>query len=145
LKLCVAWPLALPCGCISSGLTVRDRQEIQAVLDVQAEAWNRGDIERFMEPYWHSPDLTFCSGGKVTRGWNETLNRYKTRYPTRDDMGRLHFSDLELIPVASRATLVLGRWALQREKPVGGNFSLVMRKQAGRWVIIHDHTSTDSP
>lgn len=135
----------LAVGCAASRLTGRDRRAVETLLDQQAAAWNDGDIETFMEPYWHSPDLTFSSGGKVTRGWQETFNRYKTRYPTRADMGRLQFSELEVHAVAPRAALVLGRWYLAREKPVAGNFSLVLRKDHGRWTIIHDHTSTDGP
>ena len=132
-------------GCASKRLAARDGVQIQSTLDAQAAAWNEGDIERFMEPYWHSPDLTFSSGGKVTRGWQDTLNRYKARYPTRSDMGRLRFSELEMTQIAPHAALVLGRWHLDRKEPVGGSFSLVLRKDAGRWVIIHDHTSTDRP
>ena len=26
-------------------------------------------------------------------------------------------------------------------EPVGGNFTLVLRKIDGRWMIVHDHTS----
>ncbi len=41
--------------------------------------------------------------------------------------------------------LVLGRWRLQRKRdPVGGNFSLLFRRIAGRWLIVHDHTSRDT-
>ncbi len=98
-----------------------------------------------MAPYSQSPQLTFSSGGKVTRGWQDTFDRYKARYPTRADMGRLHFTDLEITQVAPRAALVLGRWRLEREKPVGGNFSLVLRKDRDQWVIVHDHTSTENP
>jgi ketosteroid isomerase-like protein len=37
---------------------------------------------------------------------------------------------------------VLGHWALQREKErPGGVFTLVLRKFAEGWKIVHDHTS----
>jgi hypothetical protein len=41
--------------------------EVRALLDTQAAAWNRGDIEGFMQGYWNSPELRFASGGNVTR------------------------------------------------------------------------------
>jgi len=115
------------------------------MLEQQAQAWNAGDIDAFMVPYWRSPDLTFSSGGKVTRGWQATLDRYHQRYPTREAMGRLSFSDIEVTLPGPSVTLVLGRWRLERAEPIGGAFSLVLRKVDGRWVIIHDHTSTDAP
>lgn len=123
------------------------RVAVQSVLRAQEAAWNRGDIPAFMEHYWKSDDLTFSSGGKTTRGWQATLDNYRKRYPTRDAMGRVSFSELEITPLGGfsdedGAAMVLGRWQLDREsEPVGGNFTLVFRKIDGRWVIVHDHTS----
>ena len=95
-----------------------------------------------MEHYWKSDDLTFSGGGKTTRGWQATRDRYRERYPTRQKMGRLTLSEFEITPLGDSAALVLGKWKLDRaDEPVAGNFSLVMRKIDGRWVIVHDHTS----
>ena len=95
-----------------------------------------------MEHYWKSEALTFSSGGKTTRGWAETLNRYRERYPTPEKMGRLRLSGLEITPLGDSAALVLGQWNVEREsEPLSGNFSLVVRKFDDRWLIIHDHTS----
>jgi beta-aspartyl-peptidase (threonine type) len=117
-------------------------KEVHAILTQQADSWNRGDIGAFMEHYWKSDDLTFSSGGQTTRGWQSTKENYQRRYPTREKMGRLTFSQLEITPLGESAALVLGRWQLARdESPVGGNFSLVCRKIDGKWLIIHDHTS----
>lgn len=130
-------------GCVSMGGAGPAARAIPALLDEQARAWNEGDTSRFMQAYWKSPQLTFSSGGKVTRGWQATLDNYRRRYPTREDMGHLTFGDLEVFPLGAAAALVLGRWKLERTEPVGGNFTLVLRLQGGRWVIIHDHTSRD--
>ncbi len=114
---------------------------LEDILQTQAAAWNRGDVDAFMDHYWKSDDLTFSSGGKTTRGWQTTKNNYKRRYPTRDQMGHLTFDQLEVFPLADTAALLLGHWHLDRTNPVGGNFSLVFRKIDGAWVIAHDHTS----
>lgn len=118
---------------------------IQAVLTQQADAWNKGDIPAFMEHYWKSDELTFSSGGQTTRGWQATKDSYLRRYPTRDQMGQLTFSQLEITSLEANAALMLGRWQLAREMPVGGNFSLVLRRIDGRWLIVHDHTSRTEP
>ncbi len=114
----------------------------QELLTSQAAAWNRGDIDGFMEFYWKSPQLSFSSGGTTTWGWEQTRDRYKSRYPTKERMGRLTFSGLELISLGDSAALVLGRWQLARpgDQPQG-NFSLVFRQLDGQWRIVHDHTS----
>jgi hypothetical protein len=57
------------------------RAAVEAVLRAQEQSWNRGDIDAFVDHYWKSDELTFSSGGKTTRGWTETLNRYwRSRY-----------------------------------------------------------------
>jgi beta-aspartyl-peptidase (threonine type) len=118
------------------------RGAIEGVLRAQQDAWNGGDVRAFMDHYWKSDDLTFSSGGKTTRGWQATFDRYRERYPTREKMGRLTLSGLEITPLGDAAALVLGEWKLDRQsEPVGGNFTLVLRKIDGRWVIAHDHTS----
>ena len=118
------------------------RGAIEKVFRAQQEAWNRGDIPSFMDHYWKSDDLTFSSNGKTTRGWKATLAGYQKRYPTRDKMGQLTLSGLEITPLGDAAAFVLGKWKLDGlGEPVGGNFTLVLRKIDGRWVIVHDHTS----
>jgi beta-aspartyl-peptidase (threonine type) len=131
---------------LSAGQAESIRAAIEAVLRAQEEAWNRGDIDRFVDYYWKSDELTFSSGGKTTRGWTATLNRYRQRYPTPEKMGHLTMSGLEITPLGGEAALVLGQWNLAREsEPLSGNFSLVLRKIGDRWLIIHDHTSRTEP
>ncbi len=117
-------------------------QEIKALLTRQEARWNAGDIDGFMAYYWKSEELTFSSGGTMRRGWDATINRYKLRYPTPERMGRTIFSELEVRPLGESVAMVLGRWNLHREPdPIGGNFTLVLEKIGGKWLIIHDHTS----
>lgn len=130
------------CHRTSTGDDESIRAAIESVLHVQEQAWNQGDIDAFVEHYWKSEELTFSSEGKTRRGWTETLNRYRERYPTREKMGRLSFKELEITPLCDSAALVLGQWDLERKsEPVSGNFSLVMRRFGDRWLIVHDHTS----
>ncbi len=131
-------------GCASTGgerNAVPSHREIPRLLENQATAWNRGDLEGFMAGYWRSPDLTFSSGGKLTRGWQPMLDRFRESYPDKSTMGKLTFSDLEITDVGSNAALVLGRWRVEGDEPDSGAFSLVLRRDDGQWVIIHDHTS----
>ncbi len=115
--------------------------ELHNILDVQKNAWNQGDIDKFMQAYWKSEFLTFSSGGKTTRGWQATRDRYRTRYPDKSSMGLLEFSSLETTQLGEAAALTLGKWRLEKEKPAEGNFSLVWQKLEGQWKIVHDHSS----
>ena len=62
---------------------------ITAMLEAQDAAWNRGDIDGFMDGYWKSPELRFASGGNVTRGWDQTNARYHNTYGGPETMGTL--------------------------------------------------------
>jgi beta-aspartyl-peptidase (threonine type) len=98
-----------------------------------------------MATYWRSPDLVFCSGGTVTKGWDETLARYRRRYQSEGrEMGRLRFDGLEVIPLGEDAALARGAWHLVMNdgKEPHGLFTLLLRRFDGAWRIVHDHTSS---
>ncbi len=117
--------------------------QIKTLLAAQTKSWNEGDLEGFMQGYWNSPDLTFSSSGKTTRGWQATLDRYKTSYSSIEQMGKLRFGDLEIKTLSTTGALVLGTWHLTLDSGnVQGNFSLVAQIIDGEWKIIHDHSST---
>ena len=147
-------------GCVASGLVMTmlggsktahvaagdveaKKTAILQTLDTQILAWNRGDIEGFMQDYLQSDALRFASGGTVEKGWAATLARYQQRYPDRATMGRLEFSDREVQILSPDNALVFGRWTLIRDndRPTG-LFTLHMQKQDKGWFIISDHTSS---
>ncbi|MFK8111655.1 MAG: isoaspartyl peptidase/L-asparaginase [Rubripirellula sp.] len=116
--------------------------EIETLLQQQAQDWNAGSIDDFMKLYWQSEELTFSSGGEVTRGFDATLARYKQRYPDSKAMGALTFAELEFLSLGANAMQVQGTWNLQRkEEPIGGRFTLILRRLEAGWKIVHDHTS----
>jgi uncharacterized protein (TIGR02246 family) len=115
---------------------------VRAVLDEQVLAWNRGDIDGFMKGYAKSADTTFVSGDTVTRGWQTVLDRYKKNYDSREKMGTLAFSELEITPLSDRSAIAIGRWQLTRAGDTPhGRFTLIFRRSKDGWRIVHDHTS----
>ena len=116
-------------------------------LKQSAAKWNRGDLAGFMEDYLHSEELTFTSGGQTLRGYNTLKSRYEKNYgQSRESMGQLSFSDVEVWKLAEGRALVVGRWKVDRQEagvsaPRDGVFTLVMVQQGNAWKIFHDHTS----
>jgi len=120
--------------------------EIRAVLDAQVAAWNGHRLEEFMAGYWRSPKLTFFSGGRKLSGWEATLERYRQTYQAEGrEMGKLAFSELDILPLGTRAAVVRGRWELTMSdgKKLGGLYTLIFRRFKNGWQIIHDHTSSN--
>jgi uncharacterized protein (TIGR02246 family) len=115
---------------------------IQSLLDNQAEAWNRGDIEGFMGGYERSEDLLFTSGGNVRRGYEATLAKYQKSYVDADAMGHLTFKLLDVRAIGPQGAIALGEWKLtETPREAEGLFSLVLVRQSEGWRIVHDHTS----
>src|SRR5882724_5410639 len=126
-----------------SSYDIKAANAIRAVIDAQAAAWNRGDIEGYMDGYDRSPNTEFVGGDTITRGWQTVLDRYRKNYSSREKMGTLTFSDLEITILSKDAALVLGRWHLKRAKDdPHGTFSLLFRKTKAGWRIVHDHSSS---
>jgi len=123
----------------------RDVAAVRAVIESQAAAWNRGDVEGYMEGYAKEDSTTFVSGDTVTRGWQTVLERYKARYDTRAKMGTLTFSELEFKPLGPYYIMASGHWQLAREADTPhGRFTLIFRRTSAGWRIVHDHTSSAS-
>ncbi len=118
--------------------------EIRKVLNDQQADWNRGDIDSFMRGYDDSAETTFM-GKEVTIGHASVLANYHKRYPTKDAMGTLDFSAIEIRMLGTNNAVVTGRFHLKRTTTGGGDasgiFSLVFEKRPTGWKIILDHTS----
>lgn len=117
---------------------------VRALLAAQVAAWNRGDLEGFMAGYWRSPELVFCSGATVTKGWDATLARYRQRYQAEGrEMGRLGFDEVEVLPLGEDAAAARGAWRLRMSDggEPHGLFTLILRRTGEAWRIVHDHTS----
>jgi uncharacterized protein (TIGR02246 family) len=115
---------------------------IRAVLDKQADDWNRGDIPGFVQTY--AEDCTFL-GKTVVEGRAGVEERYRQNYATPAAMGHLTFSDLKIKKIDSRVAVVTGEYHLKRPELAGGDksgsFSLVLQRRSGVWQIVLDHTS----
>src|SRR3978361_551703 len=70
----------------------KDETTIRNSLAQQTIAWNDGNVEKFMETYWHSDSLMFIGKSGITYGWQKTLENYKKNYPDAATMGKLDFT-----------------------------------------------------
>jgi len=123
---------------------VEAKAEVEHILRVQQEAWNRHDLDGFMAHYWNSPELTFFSVAKENHGWQAAMDRYRAAYASPGkEMGKLEFSGLRVEMLGPDSAFVRGAWLLTMPdgKTPHGLFTLVFRKFSEGWKIVHDHTS----
>ena len=135
--------LFLICGLtFTSFAQNKDEQAILNALNIQKNAWNKGDINQFMETYWKNDSLMFIGKNGVTYGWQNTLDNYKKGYPDTAAMGKLKFDILHVKKLSSSYYSVVGKWYLARSiGDVGGHFTLIFKKIKDKWLIVSDHSS----
>ena len=126
-------------------LLLAQGDDVRAVMTHSEEAWNRGDLAAFASYYDDSPETTFMVREVVRGGVQAVLSRYRKAYPTRENMGTLSFSNIDVRMLAPDIALVTGEFHLERTVAGGGNaagkYTLILRKTPAGWKIIHDHTS----
>ena len=118
--------------------------EARTLLETQAAAWNRGDLEAFCAVY--ADDALFLTAFGLTKGRAEVLARYKARYPDAAARGTLSFEVLSVDvagPEARKAPqgiAVVARWRISHpDKPAAEGLTLLnlVRTPSG-WRIVHD-------
>ena len=131
------------CTFTASCMSEPDTTAIRAVIEAQQAAWNNGDIEGFMNGYERAESTTFISGDELTRGWQTVLDRYKRRYSSQAQMGKLTLSEIDFQPIDTSHVLADGRWQLQlaNDSP-HGRFTLLFRRTGNGWKIVHDTTTS---
>jgi uncharacterized protein (TIGR02246 family) len=131
------------------------RSAVEAILKVQSDAWNRGDLDTFTSVY--AEDASFLSPTGLTSGRQQVLERYRRRYPDRKAMGTLTLEVLEARPVQGVEFTALGdarpgrvhglsvaaRWRLTYpdqpgKKTAEGLTLLVLRRRGDTWEIVQD-------
>ncbi len=120
-----------------------ERMELGKMILDQQKAWNRGDLDGFMQGYWHSDSMQFITAKGTRKGWDSTLASYKRGYPDKAKMGTLDFTlqEIGFLDTPSLTGHIRGLWKLYRKADTpSGHFSLITRKINGYHRIVIDHT-----
>lgn len=143
MKYFIAFTVLFIFSCQSNPDSKQAKMDIARVIFDQQNAWNKGDIEGYMQGYIKSDSLRFASGGNVSYGWKTTLDRYEKGYPDKETMGELTFSNIDIEFISKDAALVFGKWELERSNDhPWGLFTLLFKRTENGWRIVHDHTSS---
>lgn len=139
---------AVPSASAQATAKPAEMEAILAMLNKQADDWNRGDLDTFATGYKNSPDILFM-GRTIRRGYDQMLAGYRKSFPTCEAMGTLTFSNLEVQPLDEHLATVTGRFHLERTAAGGGNaggyYLLVVEKTPSGWKIVRDDTTNDPP
>ncbi len=116
-----------------------------ALLRASSEAWNRGDLEAFVDDYARDSTTTFVADGRVQYGWDWIHDNYSRWWDLGSERDSLRFEDVATRSLGSDYLLTTARFVLFRGDSVtaAGPFTLVMKRIEGAWKIIHDQTAND--
>ena len=130
-------------------LAATPEQEIRSVLTWSAEAWSRGDLDRFMQSYEHGPETAFVIKDGLLKSARAIRDRYAVRYnaapgpKAAEQMGRLRLDLLSVRRLGPDYALATGRYTLVRAgRPnASGITSLLFHRSTAGWRIAYDHSS----
>ncbi|GAB4514808.1 MAG: hypothetical protein OHK0046_17400 [Anaerolineae bacterium] len=122
--------------------------EFKAIKDcflAWQNAWNRGDLEAFIESYWQSEHTRYVSGSTMIFGFDAIAETYRSRYlgEGTNKMGQMK---LEISPdlIREDEALVFGKYqALADDGQIIGHgvFTVHLRQIDHTWKIVSDHAS----
>lgn len=119
------------------------RREIVAMMDASARAWNRGDLDAFTADYAPGAGTTYIGRAGIVRGPAAIRAVYAPRFAPGGVRDSLSFEDVEVDLLAPGLANTIAFYRLSRGDSTiaRGPTSLVMRRDRGRWRIVHDHSS----
>lgn len=117
------------------------QREIKASFDASEKMWNDGDLDGYMDGYAKGDSTMFINKTIVSFGWQDSYDTFKKAFPTKESMGKLT-SDIKMVKRLSKTCyLVVGSFHVERGKDsFGGNYSDIVQKIKGKWVVIVDHS-----
>jgi len=123
-------------------------QDVVDVLLESAVAWNRGDLESFMDPYERSERVSFAGRDRFVSGFDTIRQVYERNYwrGNAAPADSLSFEVFEVRPLDDESALLLGAFRLTSrttgEATSQGIFSLVWVHTEDGWKMTHDHTTS---
>ena len=149
---CVVVPLNSTTGATSQSARVTVSQaardsaarEIAVMMQASAMAWNRGDLDAFVNYYEPDSTTTYIGRNGIVRGRAAIRAVYAPRFAPGGVRDSLSFENTEIDLLAPGVANVISWYRLMRgdSTTARGPTSLVMRHDAdGQWRIVHDHSS----
>ncbi len=117
----------------------REQLDVTKVVLAQENAWNKGDLDAYLDQFKQAEDTEAILNGPV-RGVKAIRNAYHTSFPNREAMGTLEQSEVEVRELGPNFALALGHYRLIRSRKNGGdaegNFTEIFEKTDSGWKLV---------
>lgn len=124
-----------------------DTARVRKAIDAIAHAFETGDLAPLDTIYHES--VTAYEDGRIVQGWLQYRDQHLVPEVEALTRRQLRFEDISvrLAGNTAWATCRYTRQALRDGEPVvaRGLSTMIFRKVAGGWRVVHSHTSTGAP
>lgn len=122
----------------------REQLDVVKIVLQQQDAWNKGDLDAYLSHYKDGQD-TQAVLATLVRGIDNIRNAYKANFPSKDSMGAIEDSEVEVRALGETYALATGKYHLSRSRKLGGDvngtFTEVFEKTQAGWKIIFSEST----
>lgn len=122
----------------------RQQLDVVKIILAQQNAWNKGDLDAYLSHYKDAPD-TQAVLANLVRGIDNIRSAYKQNFPSKDSMGAIEDTDIEVKVLGDNYALATGKYHLNRPKKSGGavegTFMELFEKTQAGWQIIFSQST----
>ena len=121
-------------------------KEIYDQMNRLVDAWNRHDLDAYLDGFWHSDSLVVVVEGETVRGWDLLSRAYHAGYPNPNEMGTVTLDRAQVQMLAPNIGFVL-LWdtVVFPKKKEFGTSTVVMKKLPEGWRVAAQHSSFVEP
>jgi uncharacterized protein (TIGR02246 family) len=121
-------------------------KEIYDELSRMVDAWNRHDIDGYLDTFWRSENLVVVVEGENIRGWDLISKAYHTGYPNLEEMGNMTLDRVQVQILAPDIGFALAWFTASfPKKKEFGTATMTFKKLPEGWRIAIAHSSFVEP
>lgn len=117
----------------------REQLDVTKVVLAEEHTWNSGDLDGYLALYKDAEDTEAILNGPV-HGLANIRSAYHAAFPSKDAMGTLEQSSVEVRELGPNFALALGHYRLSRSRKNGGEadgvFTEIFEKTEQGWKMI---------
>jgi uncharacterized protein (TIGR02246 family) len=121
-------------------------KEVYDQMMKMVEAWNRHDLDAYLDGFLHSDDIVLVVEGETIRGWDLLSKAVHDGYPNPQEMGTLTVDRMQVQMLAPDLAFVLIWYTMAfPKKNEYGTDTAIVKKVPEGWREMTSHTSFVEP
>jgi len=121
-------------------------KEVYDQMMKMVEAWNRHDLDAYLDGFLHSDDIVLVVEGETIRGWDLLSKALHGGYPNPQEMGTLTVDRMQVQMLAPDLAFVLIWYTMAfPKKNQYGTDTAIVKKVPEGWREMTSHTSFVEP